>query len=928
MALDKQIHLYSIDTSKFYDDAEEAISRKKIRSSYLANNIKKRYKKLEDSNGNPKKDEYITEIARLKKWHKLISGYKSEKSNLLKEEVLKKSQDNIDNKKMRVLDYRDSHKENYMVSEFTSSMTRAFGLKENEPTDDIIIVRIYFVEIFKDLLKNGFMYNGDRYIYFSSSAGQIRTKKAVFVKEEKWKSSMNRITCGLSEEIINQHGGCNTNKFLAYLSLSNSATDTWQSVFNKEFDISKCIVVDDFETMVKTTYDHVSSEDFSINRVEMESMIPHMDGCGIVDTSICDKNFMVRMPWVKGLLASFDFKRFIEENNCSSKVTDIYGKEYDVLDDDIKIILTKSQFKMYKYYKSWDDYIDCFNLYNCECGVCNMESSNISNSRINYQMLQTLTDISKKEIIEILKPSNANIKKLSTDFKHMLSAFGVNGQGEVSDCKSNLQNALSLYPELMNDSYTKDTLYDIKKSLIRRYKGGKLEINGKYIFIIPDLYAFCEWLFLKNENPNGLLNNGEVSCLSYKDKTKLDLLRAPHLYREHAIRKNVYSCNEDCRSWFNTNAVYVSIHDPISKILVFDVDGDKSLVVADDLFVKIAERNMKGIVPLLYDLKKANPEIINEDSKYIGLTNAFKANIGNISNNITKVWNSGEVGEEKLQIIKWLCALNNAEIDYAKTLWRPSIPKDKANLLKEYTKEKVPYFFKWAKNKEVGDVNKSVENTTMSNIYSSIKDVRLDFKTLPNLEPINYEIMMHDDRTEINNDVTELYCKLSRRYGYKLSNTSNKNEGDLQSCIYLIKESFYKLGYNDIEISDILTKYLYGREDGLTKGKQIYWYVYGEYVVKNIQENLDDDTDVCMSCGKRTSKTEIKSHKCKECREEIKSTGMKNIVCVDCGETFEIISKGSRRTRCDTCYDKHRQKQNQEKALKYYHKTHTLPIQN
>lgn len=906
MALDKQIHLYSIDTSKFYDDEEEAISRKKIRSSYLANSIKKRYKKLENSDGKPKKEEYATEIARLKKWHKLISEYKTAKSNLLKEEVLKRSQENIDNKKMRILDYRNSHKENYMVSEFTSSMTRAFGLKEDNPTDDIIIVRIYFVEIFKDLLKNGFMYNGNKYIYFSSSAGQIRTKKAVFVNEEKWKSSMNRIMCGLSEDIINQNGGCNTNKFLAYLSLSNSATDTWESIFENKFDVSKCIVVDDFETMVNTTYDHVSSEDFSINRVEMESLIPHMDGCGMVNSSVCNKNFMVRMPWVKGLLASFDFIRFIEENKCSPKVIDIYGKEYDILKDGIEIILTKSQFKMYKYYNSWDEYISSFNLYDCECGVCNMELDEIGTSRINYQMLQTLTDISKKEIVEILKPSNANVKKLSTDFRHMLSAFGVNGQGEVSDCKSNLQNALSLYPELMNDPYTKDTLYDIKKSLIRRYKGGKLEINGKYIFIIPDLYAFCEWLFLKNENPIGLLDNGEVSCLSYKDKTKLDLLRAPHLYREHAIRKNVYSSKDNCRSWFNTSAIYVSVHDPISKILVFDVDGDKSLVVGDDLFVKIAERNMKNIVPLLYDLKKANPESINEDSKYKGLTNAFKANIGNISNNITKVWNSGNVGEEELQIIKWLCALNNAEIDYAKTLWRPLIPKDKADLLKKYTKDKVPYFFKWAKGKDIENVKGKVEDTTMSNIYSSIKDVRLDFKTLPNLESIDCEIMMYDNDTELKEDVTELYGKLSRRYGYKLSNTSNKNEGDLQSCIYLIKESFYELGYNDIEISDILTRYLYGTEDGLTKGKQIYWYVYGEHVVKNIQENLDSGTNVCMSCGKRVNKTEIKSHKCKECREEIKSVGMKSVVCVDCGEVFETDSKSNKKIRCDFCQTKYR----------------------
>lgn len=55
---------------------------------------------------------------------------------------------------------------------------------------------------------------------------------------------------------------------------------------------------------------------------------------------------------------------------------------------------------------------------------------------------------------------------------------------------------------------------------------------------------------------------------------------------------------------------------------------------------------------------------------------------------------------------------------------------------------------------------------------------------------------------------------------------------------------------------------------------------------------------------------------------------MKKIICVDCGDEFEVVSKGSRRTRCDGCYEKHRQKQNQEKSLKYYRKTQTLPIQN
>lgn len=891
MALDKQIHLYSIDTSRFYNDKEFEISKKKIKSTYIVKDLKEKLKKEK----NEKKIEFYN------KWIKRFNAFKSSYAEELTSEIKKNSEKNISDAIMRELNYRESNKDNFLVSEFTSSVTRSFEIKEDEITEDIIIVRVYYVDLFEDLLHNGFIYNGKKYIYYSSSAGQIRTKKAVFVNEEKWNKNRDRLMCGLTEEVINSKGGCNTNKFLAYTSLSNSATDLWKDIFKSEFDINRCIVVDDFDTMVNTTYDHVSSTDFSVSRIQKDSLIPHMDGCGLISSKISNKNFMVRMPWVKGLLASFDFIKFIETNGCSSIVSDIYGVKHDIIKEDIQIILTKSQFKMYKYYDSWEQYKELFNMHKCECGICNLEENVIKNSRINYQMLQTLTDIKDDEMKELLKSSNANIKKLSNDFNHILKSFGVNGQGENKSYKSNLQKALSIYPELMQDPYTKDTLYDIKSSLLRRYRGGKLEVNGKYIFIIPDLYAFCEWLFLGIKNPNGLISNGKVSCKIYKDKKKLDLLRAPHLYREHAVRENIYDSNKDCRTWFNTNGVYVSILDPISKILVFDVDGDKSLVVADDNFVKIAERNMKGIVPLLYDLKKADASHITVDSKFKGLTSAFKANIGTISNNITKVWNSGVVGEQELNIIKWLCAMNNAEIDYAKTLWRPTIPKEKKEIMKEYIGKDVPYFFMWAKDKKKDNVAESVEDTTMYNIYKGIKDVRLTFSCFKNLDKINYEYMMNDVDIELDDRIVELYDKLCLSYNSKFSNLVNKDNDNLKTYIKLVKDKFAEIEEDESKVADILTIYLYDKKADIKKGKQIYWYVYGDYVVDNLKRNIDSDTNVCECCGKRESITKIINGKCDECRSNIKSSGMKKVICVDCGEEFEVESTKRRTNRCSSC---------------------------
>jgi hypothetical protein len=142
------------------------------------------------------------------------------------------------------------------------------------------------------------------------------------------------------------------------------------------------------------------------------------------------------------------------------------------------------------------------------------------------------------------------------------------------------------------------------------------------------------------------------------DEGKVNCLRAPHLFREHGVRNNVL--DEGKAKWFITRGVYTSIHDPISKILQFDNDGDKSLVVSDKTFVEVAERNMKGIVPLYYEMAKAPAEQINSEDIYKSLVSAYKANIGEISNNITKIWNSDNVN---LDVIKWLCMENNFTID-------------------------------------------------------------------------------------------------------------------------------------------------------------------------------------------------------------------------------------------------------------------------
>ena len=188
-------------------------------------------------------------------------------------------------------------------------------------------------------------------------------------------------------------------------------------------------------------------------------------------------------------------------------------------------------------------------------------------------------------------------------------------------------------------------------------RAGRLMIDGAYQFLIPDLYAACEHWFLGIENPQGLLDGNEVWTRQYKYADKLDVLRSPHLYKEHAVRPNVYASKPHIRKWFNTNGIYTSTHDHVSKILQFDVDGDKSLVVADATIIEVAERECSDVVPLYYPMAKAAATQVTPQALYDGMVAAWSGgNIGSISNQISRIWNSGQPDED---IVKVLCMENN-----------------------------------------------------------------------------------------------------------------------------------------------------------------------------------------------------------------------------------------------------------------------------
>lgn len=530
IALSKLHYLYAIDTSALYFPDESKIERE----LWELRNEKR------DCQDKGKAKEINAKIARLKE--DLIKAFDTHKNDV------------------RVVDSEKLKKKN-VVGMFDSALTRTLGMPEREISEDIFILRIYYFQILESILNKGFLYKEEHYSFFSASAGQIRTKKAFFVKTRLLNEHWNKLTCGITLDYVNSHGGLNVNKYLAYLSLISSATDEI-----KDFDIDKCIVIDDIELVVHDTVDYIDNKRFSVKRQDMDVPINFSDGIGFMLPKAFNsgRNYMVRLPWLKGLLAVFDFRDYITENGYDTTITDIYGKTWDIFKDDIRVIFVKSQLKLWKMFESWEDYKERFKRYGCSAGKCNEEEEQ-GFAKYNYQFLQTLTDFTDDELVELCARSDKKLNDTCSDLRTMLDVFGV---GNVNP--NWYQRSLKIYPELVRDEFSREALRELRRSMEKSAYSGRLDVAGRYEFIIPEPMAlFDVWFGSKaHRGELGYLGAWEVYCRKFGN-TKLAMLRSPHLYREYPIMTN-RTDSDELKKWLTTDAIYISVKDLSSKIIQCD----------------------------------------------------------------------------------------------------------------------------------------------------------------------------------------------------------------------------------------------------------------------------------------------------------------------------------------------------------------------
>jgi hypothetical protein len=780
------------------------------------------------------------------------------------------------------------------IALFESTLTRTLKIKPKTLTEDIIIVQTVYYDIIENLILNGFNYNDEHYCVFSSSAGQLRKKKVVFVKESAYNKYINILMCGLSKESINQHTelingeeykGIITNKYLSYLMLCNSSSDVW-----KDFDIDRAIVVNDFEAEVTDTVDYISN-DFKIAKNETKSInISHSDGAGLYITDEKqDKSFQFRLPWMKGLLTPVNKETLFDY--CKSigrySITDLDGIEHDIFDNEgnlqIQYIFSKSQFKMYKYYKdmatadltTWEVYKKYFKELKCEASILNVEPDKFQDKEMNYQFLQSL-NMDIDDIDELLQDTYDYIESAYSDIDTMLEILGATKENKRA---SSFQKALIEYPELLNDYHTKSKLKKAIASKKKKAKSGKFIIKGtKRMFVIPDVYAWIQFLF--GQEPIGLLQKDQVSCRLYSNNIELDCLRSPSLYKEHAIKTNkVYDKNGNIKKWYISNGIYTSSQDLISKMLQFDVDGDELTIISDPKFIAIAKKSMENINPLSYELGVGKPEVIDNSNIFESMKIAWKyGEIGIYSNMLAKIWNKDNITDNDIDLAKKICFLNNCSIDAAKTKYMPTIPDDLEEQLKDIREMDLPYFFKFAKNKnKVADINGSTVNMICAK-FEIIADNKFEYN-FEGLDKLYIKHLMSNQNIK-KSKIYEQYNEIIKNKYKEMNKSKNKefikvkdnyDEADSDERDTIISKStiIYEQckkeilsvvpdGFDIKDAVDILVDYVFRSHK--ERCKSLLWECFGDVILSNINK-----TFVCVDCGKRLKKQSPTQTRCSKC---------------------------------------------------------------
>lgn len=741
--------------------------------------------------------------------------------------------------------------------------------------------------LLRQLIEEGVLIDGEMYMVYSSSANQMKKRQVCLMQEKFFKDNQKQLMCGLTLDVINQNGGCNTGKYLAYTSLIFSKS-VEPSV---DINIDEVLVLPEFETNVIERVNYLNMESLTIEEKTMPVPVNHMDGAGMFLPGVFPQSCQIRGGWIKGAVFPFDFRQFIIESQekgiTKSVINDIWGEEVsiDYIKENIKIILNGSQLKMWKYYKSWKDYKKAFK--DNELKICINNTMHYPNSDdpivlSAYQFYQTIPreNVTDEKIIALTKLTIEKINDAKVNPDTALEIMGADM--DETEGLDPFYASIKAYPQMLQDSFVRKRIDKKIQSERRKAMSGRPYIKGYYNYICPDLYAACEYWFCGIEEPKGLILRNYVYNALYcgkEDVTEVCCLRSPHLSDcEHGIR--LLEKSDECKRWFDGMDTVISTHDLLTKILQCDVDGDEMLLTPDKTFIDLLDRNK---LPLYYEMKKAESSEVNKKNIFECLMRSFKnEKIGDISNVMTKYINMAY--EVDTGFIRFMTAYNNFCIDNPKSQYMPSLGKYEG-IYNEWLEREYPYFFKFAKDKKsdkccdnekinkwsnVNRISKYIEKNTKSNRdniwvhpvngsnFNPIYFQDVDFKIDRSSDTYK---SLRDRLVKLKESDTEKFRERLRKK-YNSSKNDKKSGYDVyyfycnSVLLSIVKETYNineRMGFRR-KTALYLLDIEYFQEENTDSDKSILWSCFGDILYENLIFNLKHKPEVLFKVKRNAYK--------------------------------------------------------------------------
>ena len=400
----------------------------------------------------------------------------------------------------------------------------------------------------------GFTINDVKYVRLLGTNGGVKNETIVFVSE--------RLAPELKKRIDNDRDTTIPMvpaKFEAYRALTCSGSIP-VSMPKGVLVVNDC-ETEFFEDVIALNDEGDGEPTMSVAKGE-KIVLNESDGYGLMLPSLAERwsaelglDYVVsgvntRCSWEKGMVFCFDFLEFADRVAGKRVVTDAWGNEVDV--SNVELILTTSMLKLWKNYKSVDEYLRHCEENHYSFGIAKTCPRELESERdLNYQFIQSY-HLSDDQIEELIQPTIDDIHGiLSGDYqKAVLFLKGMYlNERNVDYIENDFSKALMIDQRVYDDPYIKRKIYQMVRKRINDAKIGVIRVHGNYSIVSGDPYSLCQSIF--GLPVTGLLKKGEIYNRYWLDcgADTLACFRAPMTCHNN-IRSVKVAKGDDVEYWY------------------------------------------------------------------------------------------------------------------------------------------------------------------------------------------------------------------------------------------------------------------------------------------------------------------------------------------------------------------------------------------